>query len=72
MSTPITNPAWRVKPSWYMVAQEDRTINPDLERMYASRAHARTVEVHGSHSVFISQPRAVVDLIEQAAQSTGN
>ena len=72
MSTPITNPAWRVKPTWYMVAEEDRTINPDLERMYASRAHAKTVEVHGSHSIFISQARAVADLIEQAAQSTGN
>lgn len=72
MSTPVTNPAWRVKPSWYMVAKEDRTINPDLERMYASRAHAKTVEVHGSHSVFISQSRAVAELIEQAAQSAGN
>ena len=69
MTTPITNPAWKVKPSWYMVAKEDRTINPDLERMYAARAHSHTVEEHGSHAIFIQHAQAVAALIEQAAQN---
>lgn len=68
MTTPIVNPAWRVKPTWYMVAKEDRTINPELERMYAARAHATTVEVHGSHAIFITHAREVAALIEQAAK----
>jgi hypothetical protein len=51
-TTPITNPAWKLKPSWYLVAKDDKTINPDLERMYAERAHSRKVEVEGaSHAV---------------------
>src|SRR6201982_3989791 len=51
----ITTPAWREKPSWMVVAGADRTINPDLERFYAKRAHSHTVEVAGaSHSVYLS------------------
>lgn len=69
-TTPITNPAWKLKPSWYMVAKADKTINPDLERMYAKRAGSHTVEVEGaSHAVYISQPEKVAALIEEAAQS---
>jgi len=69
-STPITNPAWRLKPSWYMVAQSDRIISPDLERMYASRAHSQKVEIPGaSHSVYRSHPREVAALIEEAARN---
>jgi pimeloyl-ACP methyl ester carboxylesterase len=68
-TTPITNPAWKVKPSWYMVAASDRIISPDLERMYAARAHSHTVEIRGaSHSVYRSHPKEVAALIEQAAQ----
>src|SRR5437870_4573722 len=52
-TTPITNPAWKLKPSWYLVAKADKTINPDLERMYAERAHSHKVEVEGaSHAVY--------------------
>jgi pimeloyl-ACP methyl ester carboxylesterase len=64
----IRNPAWTIKPSWYMVAQSDRIINPDLERMYAKRAKSHTVEVSGaSHSVYESHPKEVARLIMDAA-----
>jgi pimeloyl-ACP methyl ester carboxylesterase len=65
----ITMPAWRSKPSWMLVAAKDRTINPDLERWYAKRAHSQTVEVAGaSHSVYVSHPKEVADVIESAAR----
>jgi len=65
----ITAPAWRSKPSWMLVAAKDRTINPDLERWYAKRAHSHTVEVAGaSHSVYLSHPKEVADVIESAAR----
>jgi pimeloyl-ACP methyl ester carboxylesterase len=64
----IQNPAWRAKPSWYMVAQSDRIINPDLERMYAKRANSHIVEVPGaSHSVYESHPKEVAAMIMEAA-----
>ena len=66
---PAGIPAWKTKPSWYMVAKADRIINPDLERMYAKRANSHTVEIAGaSHSVYESHPKEVAALIEQAAQ----
>jgi pimeloyl-ACP methyl ester carboxylesterase len=66
----ITNPAWRSKPSWMLVAGADRTIHPDLERWYAARAKSRTVEVAGaSHSVYVSRPKEVAALIEEAASN---
>ena len=66
----ITTPAWRSKPSWMLVAAKDRTINPDLERWYARRAHSHTIEVAGaSHSVYVSHPREVADVIESAARA---
>lgn len=65
----IADPAWKTKPSWYMVAKADKIISPDLERMYAARAHSHTVEVEGaSHSVYESHPKQVAALIEQAAR----
>jgi pimeloyl-ACP methyl ester carboxylesterase len=68
-NTPITSPAWKLKPSWYMVAQADRIISPDLERTYAARAHSHTVEIGGaSHSVDRSHPKEVATLIDEAAQ----
>jgi pimeloyl-ACP methyl ester carboxylesterase len=64
----ITTPAWRSKPSWMLVPGADRTINPDLERWYAARAHSQKVEVAGaSHSVYVSRPKEVAALIEEAA-----
>ena len=69
-NTPAGVPAWKSKPSWYAVATADRIINPDLERMYARRAHAHTIEIPGaSHSVYESHPKEVAALIEQAAKS---
>jgi len=68
----IQNPAWKVKPSWYMVAKSDRIINPDLERMYAKRAGSHTEEIAGaSHSVFESHPAEVAKLIVEAATTAG-
>jgi pimeloyl-ACP methyl ester carboxylesterase len=64
----ITTAAWRTKPSWMLVAGADRTINPELERWYAKRANSHVVEVAGaSHAVYVSHPREVAALIEQAA-----
>jgi pimeloyl-ACP methyl ester carboxylesterase len=69
-SATITTAAWRTKPSWMVVAGADRTINPDLERWYAKRAHSHVVEVPGaSHCVFISHPGEVADFIESAARA---
>jgi pimeloyl-ACP methyl ester carboxylesterase len=65
----ITAAAWRSKPSWMLVAGSDRTINPDLERWYATRAGSHKVEVAGaSHSVYVSHPKEVAALIEEAAR----
>jgi pimeloyl-ACP methyl ester carboxylesterase len=63
----VTQPAWKVKPSWYLVATDDHMIPPPAQRQMASRAKATTVEVPGSHAVYVSNPKAVADLIEQAA-----
>jgi pimeloyl-ACP methyl ester carboxylesterase len=66
----ITEAAWRSKPSWMLVAGADRTINPDLERWYATRANSHKVEVaSASHSVYISHPKEVADVIESAARA---
>jgi pimeloyl-ACP methyl ester carboxylesterase len=65
----ITNPAWKSKPSWYMVATEDRSINPDQERMMAKRMNAKTVEVKSSHVAYMSHPKETTQLIEEAATS---
>jgi pimeloyl-ACP methyl ester carboxylesterase len=67
----ITNPAWKYKPIWYMVAKADRIINPDLERFYAKRAKARkVVEVdNASHSVFMTHPNDVANLIIAASKN---
>ncbi|RRZ89321.1 alpha/beta fold hydrolase [Erwinia sp. 198] len=65
----IPHPAWKTRPSWYMVAKADKIISPDLERLYAKRAHSHTVEIAGaSHSMYQSHPDEVARLIEQAAQ----
>ncbi|BAV46676.1 hydrolase protein [Mesorhizobium loti] len=63
----VTKPAWRVKPSWYLVATDDHMIPPPAQRQMATRAGATTVEVPGSHAVYVSDPAAVAKIIEQAA-----
>jgi pimeloyl-ACP methyl ester carboxylesterase len=63
----VTSPAWKTKPSWYMVATQDRSINPEQERMMAKRAHATTVEVNASHVAYMSHPKEAAKLIEEAA-----
>lgn len=63
----ITKAAWKSKPSWYMVTKDDRMIPPDAQRAMAKRAGATVVEVEGSHSIYVSQPRFVSELIAKAA-----
>jgi pimeloyl-ACP methyl ester carboxylesterase len=64
----ITTPAWKSKPNWMLVPTKDRTINPDLERWYATRAKSHKVEVSGaSHAVYVSRPKEVAAVIEEAA-----
>jgi pimeloyl-ACP methyl ester carboxylesterase len=63
----VTNPAWKTKPTWYMVAAADRSINPQQERMMAKRAHATTVEVNSSHVAYMSHAKEAAKLIEEAA-----
>jgi len=64
----VTEPAWKTKPSWYLVSTDDRMIPPDAQRAMAKRAGATVVEAKGSHSIYVSQPQAVADLIEKAAR----
>ena len=64
----ITTAAWKSKPTWTLVAGADRTISPVLERWYATRANSHKVEVSGaSHAVYVSRPKEVAALIEEAA-----
>ena len=63
----ISEAAWRSKPSWYLVATDDRMIPPPAQRSMAERAGATVVEAAASHSIYLSQPAAVAELIEQAA-----
>ncbi len=67
LSGTITEPAWRSKPSWYLVTTEDRMIPPPAQRQMSERAGSTVVEVAASHSVYVSQPAAVAELIEKAA-----
>ncbi|MEV7151683.1 alpha/beta fold hydrolase [Streptomyces sp. NPDC051287] len=64
----VSEPAWRVRPSWYLVSTDDRMIPPPAQRAMSERAGSTVVEVPGSHSVYVSRPDAVADLIKQAAQ----
>ena len=68
LSGAVSQPAWKTKPSWYLVSTEDRMIPPDAQRAMSKRAGSTVVEVKGSHSVYVSQPQAVASLIEEAAQ----
>lgn len=64
----VTQPAWRAKPSWYLVASDDHMIPPPAQRAMAARAGAAVSETAGSHAVYVSRPQAVADLIERAAE----
>jgi pimeloyl-ACP methyl ester carboxylesterase len=65
----VSDPAWRHKPSWYLVTTEDRMIPPALQRKMAERVGATSTEVSGSHAIYVSRPDVVVNLIAQAARS---
>ena len=67
LSGAVSAPAWRSKPSWYLVATEDRMIPPPAQRAMATRAGATVVEAPGSHAIYVSHPDAVAALIQQAA-----
>jgi pimeloyl-ACP methyl ester carboxylesterase len=68
LSGTISEPAWKAKPSWYMVTTEDRMIPPPAQRFMSKRAGSTVIEVKGSHAVYVSQPGSVAALIEQAAK----
>ena len=67
LSGKISEPAWKAKPSWYLIVTEDKMIPPDAQRFMSKRAGSTLAEVKGSHAIYVSQPKAVADLIEQAA-----
>ena len=69
LSGSISEPAWKSKPSWYLIATDDKMIPPDAQRFMSKRAGSTVVEVKGSHAIYVSQPEAVAALIEQAAKS---
>jgi pimeloyl-ACP methyl ester carboxylesterase len=64
----VTNASWKTKPAWYLIATDDKMIPPDAQRFMAKRAGAATVDVKGSHAIYVSQPQAVADLIAKAAE----
>jgi pimeloyl-ACP methyl ester carboxylesterase len=68
LSGTISEPAWRTKPSWYLLTTDDKMIPPAAQRLMAKRAGATVVEVKASHAIFVSQPQAVASLIEKAAK----
>lgn len=65
LSGTISEPAWKIKPSWYLVATEDKMIPPAAQRIMSKRAGSTVVEVAGSHAIYVSQPNAVAALIER-------
>ena len=68
LSGTINEPAWKTKPSWYLVATEDKMIPPVAQRSMSKRAGSTVTEVKGSHAIYVSHPEAVAALIEQAAK----
>ena len=63
----VSEPAWRSKPSWYLVAANDKMIPPDAQRAMAHRAGAEVTEAPGSHAIYVSSPEAVASVIKNAA-----
>ena len=70
LSGAVTTPAWRTKPSWYLVATADKMIPPPAQQSMAKRAGATVTEAEGSHSIFVSKPDVVASVIERAAAAT--
>jgi pimeloyl-ACP methyl ester carboxylesterase len=68
MGTPLTEAAWRTKPSFAILTTKDRVISPELQRWMYQRSGAKVTEVPASHAVFVSQPEAVARVIEAAAK----
>jgi pimeloyl-ACP methyl ester carboxylesterase len=68
LSGTISEPAWKTKPSWYLIVTDDKMIPPDAQRSMSKRAGSTVVEVKGSHAIYVSQPEAVAALVEQAAK----
>ena len=64
-----SEPAWKAKPSWYLIVTDDKMIPPDAQRSMSKRAGSTVVEVKGSHAIYVSQPEAVAALVEKAAKS---
>jgi pimeloyl-ACP methyl ester carboxylesterase len=62
-------PAWKSRPSWYMIARDDEALPPDAQRMFANRMGAKTVEVPSGHLAMVSHPAEVVKLTETAAEA---
>ncbi|MGH9905994.1 MAG: alpha/beta hydrolase, partial [Pyrinomonadaceae bacterium] len=65
----ITEPAWKTKPSWYLIATEDKMIPPTAQRLMSQRAGSTVVEAAGSHAIYVSKPDAVAAIIEKAASA---
>jgi hypothetical protein len=72
LSGAVSKPAWRTKPSWYLVATEDKMIPPPAQRQMSTRAGSTVVEAAGSHAIYISKPEAVAALIAKAANSVSS
>ena len=70
LSGAVTEPAWRTKPSYYLVASEDKMIPPPAQRAMAGRAEAQVSEVPGSHAIYVSKPEEVAEVIRQAADAS--
>ena len=68
LSGAISEPAWKTKPSWYLVATEDKMIPPPAQHFMSKRAGSTVVEVKGSHAIYVSQPKAVAAIVESAAE----
>jgi len=69
LSGPVSEPAWKAKPSWYLIATEDKMIPPPAQQFMSKRAGATVVEAKGSHAIYVSKPEAVATLIRKAAQA---
>jgi pimeloyl-ACP methyl ester carboxylesterase len=68
----VTEPAWKSKPSWYLVATDDRMIPPAAQRLMSKRAGSTVVEVAGSHSIYVSRPDAVAAIVDKAAREVAS
>jgi len=69
LSGAVSEPAWKAKPSWYLIATEDKMIPPPAQQFMSQRAAATVVEAKGSHAIYVSKPEAVAALIRKAAQA---